>query len=196
MKSVLLSKQPQIVANVLNENSKLLVCKKFPKDFVGWVYIYCTMGKPYLYHEKTNLYGDDIYELTNDSTSDLPNRKHAYTVGNELNGKVVARFWCDKVKYLVEDKFHEYYTEELEENEILKKSCLTYSQLFNYLKGKVGYAIHISKLEVFDKPRKLREFVLYDKNHLSIGNCVIGFGNGSCKRLTKAPKNYCYIEGE
>lgn len=169
MKSILLSIKPEWVAKILNGEKTIEVRKKFPKDYVGWVYVYCTKG-----HETKHIkYVSPIHEWL---------------------GKVVARFWCDKVKYLVEDKFHEYYTEELEENEILKKSCLTYSQLFNYLKGKVGYAIHISKLEIFDRPKELNEF--YNNDFEKIRFQTMRVSELQKYKLTKAPQNYCFIEGE
>ena len=64
----------------------------------------------------------------------------------------------------------------------------------NLESGKPFYAIHISKLEIFDRPKELSEFVKCDNNHIRIGNCFIGFGG--IPRLTKAPQNYCYVEGE
>ena len=79
--------------------------------------------------------------------------------------------------------------------EIVKESL---NELDNYLKGKNGYAIHISKLEIFDKPKELCEFVIPCKIEGVIESgkykgekCLI-----TTKILTKAPQNYCYIEGD
>ena len=45
-KSILMSIQPQWLAKILNGEKTIEIRKKFPKDYVGWVYIYCTKGKP------------------------------------------------------------------------------------------------------------------------------------------------------
>lgn len=34
----------------------------------------------------------------------------------------------------------------------------------------------------------------YDKNTLHIDNCIVGFGFGSCERLSNAPQSWCYVE--
>lgn len=192
MNTILMSIKPEWVAKILNGEKTIEVRKKFPKDYVGWVYIYCT---------KDLKSGKQALTWLNERS--LEQVKNITYKGKEVLGKVVARFWCDKVKYLVEDKFHEYYTEELEENEILKKSCLTYSQLFNYLKGKVGYAIHISKLEVFDKPRELSDYVHYVKPKRTKYDIEFEKKMG-CKTfyiskalpLKRPPQSWCYIEIE
>ena len=153
MKAVILVLSPEECCNLFRGDLSILVRKKFPKDYVGWVYIYCTKGKPYLFHEKGNVFGDDIYELTNDSTSDLPNYKHAYVVGGTLNGKVVAKVWCAKV-----EETH-IYVKNHEDNALLKNSCLTVDEFMNYLGNKpYGYAIHITNLEIFEEPKDLWEF--------------------------------------
>ena len=80
------------------------------------------------------------------------------------------------------------------EKELLKESCLTLTELENYLENKEGTAIHISDLEVFDKPRELSEFyhyVKYNKEMATLNNQDWDF----CK-LTKAPQSFAYIEIE
>ena len=169
-KSILLSIRPQWVAKILNGEKTIEVRKLFPKDYVGWVYIYCTKGKQELnYHSSTQI----ILGKT-DLTS------------YGLNGKVVARFWCDNVEEITTEKWSP-----SKEQDLLKLSCLTENQLFDYCNlesGKPFYAIHISKLEIFDKPRELSEFNYWkDKSE---------YGCWYENKLTKAPQNYCYIEGE
>lgn len=60
--------------------------------------------------------------------------------------------------------------------ELEQKSCLSFDKMNKYLKGtlneKSGYALHITNLKVFDKPRELSEYYHYDD-----------------VRLTKAPQN-------
>ena len=157
-KSILLSIKPEWVAKILNEEKTIEVRKQFPKDYVGWVYIYCTKDKKY---------------------ANLINR------GGFLTGMVVGRFWCDNVEEITTEKWSP-----SKEQDLLKASCLTENQLFDYCNlesGKPFYAIHISKLEIFDRPKCLTE---YYKTYIETEKVIY------YQILTKAPQNYCYIEGE
>lgn len=155
MKAILISIRPQWVAKILNGEKTIEIRKKFPSDYVGWVYIYCTKDKKY---------------------ANLINR------GGFLTGMVVARFWCDKV-----EEINNRYCRGM-----LIDSCLTNHELNNYLGNYQGKAIHITKLEIFDKPKEIREFVKCDDKHIRIGNCFIGFGG--IPRLTRPPQSWCYVE--
>ena len=169
-KSILMSIQPKWVAKILNGEKTIEVRKKFPKDYVGWVYIYCTKGKKLLMAQRGNFKG---FELIN--TKDYGD--YVYTnICECLNGKVVARFWCDKVEEIKIDKGvmwrfggHMYITDSVyDATKLLRYSCLEQYQLENYLQEKTGYAIHISKLEVFDKPKELKEFGLSNTSNFEI----------------------------
>ena len=157
-KSILLSIRPEWVAKILNGEKTIEVRKRFPKEYVGWVYIYCTKdSKNILCH-----YYDGHWFTTKDKN----NNWKMY-----MNGKVVARFYCDNIEEITTEKWSP-----SKEQDLLKESCLTENQLFDYCNlesGKPFYAIHISKLEIFDKPKELSEF-----------------------GIAKAPQNLCYIEGE
>src|SRR5690606_38438072 len=85
MKAIMLSINPKWVAKILNCEKTIEIRKKFPKDYVGWVYIYVTKGKKdILYKYKGKYYTQHYLTFTDDV--------------EVLNGKVVARFWCDKVE--------------------------------------------------------------------------------------------------
>ena len=187
MKSILLSIKPQWVEKILNEKKTIEVRKQFPKNYVGWVYIYCTKDKKY---------------------ANLINR------GGFLTGMVVARFWCDKVEEILNYGLAR--RSESMMKELLEKSCLTMNELNEYAPHKEYkendfiYAIHISKLEIFDKPKELSDFKSIcqkfekDTVHYSCIGCKYcnydlpyPATRSSClKKITKAPQNYCYIEGE
>lgn len=178
----MLSVRPNWTAKILNGKKTIEVRKKFPKDYVGWVYIYCTKGNGYLTD-----YGISktwcFFKKGNDIFKKEQLERECY------NGKVVARFWCDKVEEFDFIEEIHYFDDIQKHNEIIdhnnyicRKSCLSGVQMVLYLDTKclgthqdemLGYAIHISKLEVFDKPKELSEF-----------------------GIKRAPQNYCYIEGE
>lgn len=170
MKSILMSIKPKWVAKILNGEKTIEIRKKFPKDYVGWVYIYCTKDKKY---------------------KNLINR------GGFLTGMVVARFWCDKIEEIICRPIcgeWECYTKTLGYSEIAKASCLENREIVHYLKGKNGYAIHITKLEIFDKPKELKNFMIYSH---TVGG--VGFKGEEkqfkiLKPLNRAPQSWGYIE--
>ena len=168
-KAILISIKPKWVAKILNGKKTFEIRKRFPKDYVGWVYIYCTKDKKY---------------------ANLINR------GGFLTGMVVARFWCDKVENIQCIWSYAagncYEPETFYEHDLLEKSCLTYSELNEYLNGKNGYAIHITKLEIFDKPKEIGEF--NTKHYPQFAGLVKNTIHYELQPLTKAPQSWCYIE--
>ncbi|MDD7547261.1 MAG: hypothetical protein PUK09_05865 [Bacilli bacterium] len=182
-KSILLSIRPEWVAKILNGEKTIEVRKQFPKNYVGWVYIYCTKGELLQRHwQKVDGIGKFI-------TYGRKAKDKDYDSPHTLNGKVIGRFWCDKVeeiKYKIGCPFP-YLDFESE----LPKTCLTGEELENYLFTKKGYqngyAIHISGREIFDEPKYLTE---YYKSYIETEKGIY------YQVLTKAPQNYLYIEGE
>ena len=179
MKSILLSIKPEWVEKILNGEKTIEVRKQFPKDYVGWVYIYCKKGELLQRHwQKVDGIGKFI-------TYGRKAKDKDYDSPHTLNSKVVARFYCDKVEEITTEKWSP-----SKEQDLLKASCLTENQLFDYCNlesRKPFYAIHISKLEIFDRPKYLTE---YYKTYIETEKGIY------YQVLTKAPQNYCYIEGE
>ena len=189
-KAILMSIRPQYVAQILKGNKTIEVRKKFPKDYVGWVYIYCTKHK--LSTAKYGYLNDIDYN-------------YAKKIGLEkeiLNGKVVARFWCDKVEHFefetVSRDIDGYWWDngDMVDKKLLKQSCLTYDEFYDYIKCGEGYAIHISKLEVFDNLLMLTMFRkpefnknIYDNN----GNRLSLLERLRKYSIGKAPQSWCYI---
>lgn len=137
------------------------------------------------------------------------------------NGVVKFKFRCYKVeeiKYIGIDNY--YGTHLLGEPVLEKASCLFHKELENYLGGNrnsndvcsVGTAIHISDLEIFDKPKELSEFKKYveylpdilclncenyweDESGLPIEpKCELHWKNCNKRKITKAPQSWCYVE--
>jgi len=173
MKAILMSIKPKWIAKILNGEKTIEIRKKFPKDYVGWVYIYCTKDNHQLVKPKDY----DKYLLFTKGAVDY---SHEHT----LNGKVVARFWCDEVyTYDIQDQGT--WGDESFAEVVNKNMCLTLEELHIYVGDKVFQGTHISDLEIFDKPKELNEFMIHNikKEHI--------FNNF---RLTKAPQSWCYIE--
>lgn len=176
MKGILLSIRPEWVEKILNGEKTIEIRKKFPKDYIGWIYIYCTKSNDYLLDKDTMDISKRDYFTWDKKSHHYPfkNVFDEYTgkkIETEelLNGHVLARFWCDKV----EEINPKIWNPTLERS-ILSASCLTEHQLFEYIERNNDeianlpfYAIHISKLEIFERPKEL---------------------------IQKAPQNYCYLK--
>ena len=147
------------------------------------IYVYCSKDKKY---------------------SNLVNR------GGFITGMVSFKFRCYKVE---EIKFYNYdniyETDNFVEETLRIKSCLSWFELNEYLNEKLGYAIRISNLEIFDKPKELSEFkrIKIQKGCLDCPaygrRCFqldyIEIKKGKCllpTKITKAPQNMVYVEVE
>lgn len=180
MKSLLIAIKPKWCAKIMNGEKTIEVRKNkalataiqklIDENGYAEIYVYCSKGKERL----VNLIDDSFY----------------CGASTRLNGKVVFKFRCYKVEEIVLNKNHfvneQYSTDELDYEELLKQSCLTYKELDDYLQCEIAYAIHISNLEIFDKPKELSEFKYWkDKSE---------YGCWYENKLTKAPQNMVYIE--
>lgn len=211
MKAILMSIKPEWVAKILNGEKTIEIRKRFPKDYKGWVYIYCTYGTPkqsVMYWNKENgkYVGNhcclehclkiDGIKTTNKNWSALCDSNEW-----EMNGKVVARFWCDNVEECPFDYSMFPY------EELCDGACLTQEEIEDYAFTKNGYqtlyGIHISKLEVFDRPKELSEFhkVGYEKLNNNLWNSCCTDRNTFERldenyQITKAPQSWQFIEVE
>ena len=185
-----MSIRPQWIAKILNGEKTIEIRKLFPKDYVGWIYLYCTKEKSLIYTDGTDGKGDYV-----DYKYYVSYKGDKNDIGS---GKVVARFWCDKVKGVWKTTTNIWtYGSDLEPN-FYKESCLNDIELNRYFKptkagfNKVyGYAIHITKLEIFDEPKELYDFKV--SRPFTYTNGLKSF---LYYPLTKAPESYCYVEVE
>ena len=175
MQAILISIQSPHASNILNLIKLWEIRKRFPKDYVGWVYIYVTKGKGhYCYHA----FESDAYTIEN--TRFIPMTK--------CNGKVVARFWCDKVEHVEYETCSRDISGWWKDDGKMfnhKDACLTYEEMFDYIGSGEGYAIHITNLEIFDKPKEIWTF------GKKAGKCA---GVDVYETLVRAPQSWCYIE--
>ncbi len=195
MKSVLISIQPYwvflIIAKAMGWNypqeKTVEVRKTFPKD-EDWdktVNIYCTKDKK--------------------SFNQIP--KEYRPLMEKFLGKVVGEFVCDDITKLnFDDLYGEYFIAGYMGAYIsFNNMCLTKSQLIDYGDGKPLYALHISDLKIYDKPKELSNFYNKHCNYFYNGCCCctefcqwqecLQEGAMLCvKSLTHAPKSWCYVE--
>jgi predicted transcriptional regulator len=196
MKAIMLSINPKWMAKILNGEKTIEVRKRFPSDYVGWLYIYCTKEKD---KHEICIYDNPIEHRI------MCSRYHFLDNGEEarialfnpryIKGKIVARFWCDKVEKHTDFGCMFPYSK-LRYN---KATCLSEEEIedYGFIDGKGFvplYAIHISQLEIFDKPKELKNFLI--NSHTVSG---IGFKGEEkqfkiLKPLKRAPRSWQHIE--
>jgi len=155
--------------------------------------LYCTKAKPYLEYKqipRTLMEIDNSFEGYRCSYKRTENDENF-----QLNGKIVAEcdFEVEEINYR-SAKFvcNRYYLR------VLDKSCLTDKQMYDYLKGEKGHAIHIKNLHIFDEPRELSDYITKRCQFGKCSNCEYGKNEIHCATIdtpiTKAPQNmmYCY----
>jgi len=166
--------------------------------------LYCTKAKPMLRVAREDLFKhqdrarcyrqEDIKYFTQYVSEDM----------YEANGKIVAEcdFEVEKIQNkLTNNNSHlELFTNNLIEKELFEKSCLNRYEMFSYLKNNFtkkdeikGYAIHIKNLHIFDEPRELSEYMVYDKSYDNMFGWAFEEAE-KYKPLTKAPQNMMYVE--
>lgn len=154
--------------------------------------LYCTKEKPYLY--KTHFVKvEDVVKGINDKfIYETDNHERFYLSGEKrqaLNGFIVAECEIDKVGLIKAN----YYDDDFDSgisygidlrisNKFERDSCLSYDDLYNYLGGNDGYALHLSNIKVFDKPRKLSKYLSI--HYINSQNYALP--------IRKAPQNMCY----
>lgn len=186
MRAILISDKPKWCALMMNgdknievRTSKALanaIQKLIDENGYADIYVYCTKDK------KDFLVNADLIRPP------FPHPR-TYMLGHKdysLNGKVIFKFRCYKVEEIGMWNYSEYGTRTLCEEHFCIKSCLNHWELKDYIKDKRAYAIHISDLEIFDKPKELCEFEYYKPTKIK-KLWVRG-------HLTNAPQNYCYVE--
>lgn len=156
--------------------------------------MYCTKALP-------NLHRLDENEFYND--------RDTHYNGLALNGKIVCE--CDIETEEIEDKISYFdswfndghHTKTLSNKELEKRSCLSYQDLIKYLgdgepNEVIGYALHISNLNIFDKPLELKDTYTRECNWNKCSKCKDGKdGNIKCCTidipLSRAPQNMMWV---
>jgi predicted transcriptional regulator len=191
MNAILMSIQPKWASKILSGEKTIEVRKTAPKPPFK-VYVYVTKKGEQL---KTR-HRDAILNLF------LPLEEM------RANGRVAFEFVVNKV-----DRFTtEYVYPEL--IAMAGKACLSEKDLFGYSKGKNLYALHMSDIEIFDKPKELGEFkrpcIVPEMPYCP--NCKYGYTTfpedttkqdiidgceckwGCLNTVTRPPQNYMYVE--
>ena len=214
----MISIQPKWVEKIINGEKTIEIRKTMPKcEFPIDVYIYCTKDPKHLVAPFRFKQGW-IYKEYNDET--YYSRGCTANVGDDINGKVVAKFTLNKTSKIYANRqgcgrlnnpedFEYFYSLGLiasDKNPNLysqdygvkteKWSCLSQEELHKYLKYKDGYAWHIDNLEIFDKPKELSEFKKFNTLINDYGFGAFVRGEKMYVPLTKAPQSWQFVEVE
>lgn len=177
-KAVLISIRPKWVEKIANGEKTIEVRKTRPKLATPFkAYIYCTQPK---------------YPHEDFISTDYP--KPQFYGG----GKVIGEFTCDRIDRVNICGFWDDNGEQLENR--IKETCLTPTEVNDYLGTEVGYGWHISDLRIYDTPKELIEFHTWKK----CKSCSkSGYESTACiydencmipAAITKAPQSWCYVE--
>jgi predicted transcriptional regulator len=172
MKAVMLSIQPKWIELIASGKKTVEVRKTKPKIDVPFkCYIYCTKGD-WLTSVNGKVQKPNNMEIDLSADSKI----------EELNGKVIGKFVCDKVVQFENDC----YTPAFEETADL--SCVGYKGLYDYLGTKeYGYGWHITDLVIYDKPKELSEFYHYCGDNPNCEGCEAHYySNTECGK-----EDYC-----
>lgn len=153
--------------------------------------LYCTKSKPQMYR-----IWDGTYELA----TDCQTQSHCNFYGS-LNGKIIGECDFEIEEILIYDNCDictgesdfQFKTKSMSNDRFLKQSCLTDTQLDNYLldnclRDKLGYAIHIKNLVIYDTPKELSEYYQYQFTPYTPMTKIERFW----KPISKAPQNMMY----
>ena len=189
MKSILMSIKPKWVEKIASREKTVEVRKTAPKCGTPFkVYMYCTYGRPLLMRSFFD--GKSLFKF-----SGISNKNAKVIYDEELwNGKVVGEFVCDEilpVEVLDTGAVRNYHYYHLEQTN------LSIDDIAKYIgKNKVGYALHISDLKIYDEPKELSEFRKNCDCFVDCLSCKRGkIGDLSCKgNITRPPQSWCYVE--
>ena len=217
MKSILMSISPEWVRKIEYGKKTIEVRKTRPKIETPFkCYIYCTFPQNPVYDIWINrgtenrflgngkVIGEFVCDRIDEYRTEFYAAKDVY--------QEIRQVWLDEdYDYPVED-YRIITTNEREKPndcKLLKNACLTFDEVKKYVGYGDGkfYAWHISELKIYEKPKELGEFSKF--GYKDLGGCCVNckcsnyIDNGyyqppECKidgcSLTRAPKNWCYVE--
>ncbi len=184
MKAVLISIQPKWCELIANGKKTVEVRKTKPKLETPFkVYIYETKDKNF---ENLGIHWADGKDFVHNI------------------GKVIGEFVCDKIHTIgkrgIPNNFDYCYLSlnvwgnddiEIEITDI-KKSCIPKNELNLYgEKSNCLYAWHISDLVIYDKPKELSEFRLYNVRAYYDEELKLPMPT---HEITRPPQSWCYVE--
>lgn len=189
-KAVLISIRPEWVEKIANEEKTIEVRKTKPYlDTPFKCYIYCTNTRPFLVWGDV-FRGDWVTEFTRLLGY---GRAEADRTWDVFNGYVVGEFVCDWVE-TIKAATEPYGIYDVDDD-FVAQTRLVDGALWDYGKGATLYGWHISKLEIYDTPKKLSKF--FRPLEICIGKVCDEYGCAYCENgghIKRPPQSWCYVE--
>lgn len=168
-KAVLISIRPKWCELIASGKKTIEVRKTRPMLETPFkCYIYCTKGEPLIYCRPSQQIG---------------------------NGKVIGEFVCDRIFPITVEQNSPFseergggYSESYSAEGF--HDCLSDEEFDSYLDGESGFGLHISKLKIYNEPKKLSEFKRLDPTYdFSIPGEV-------CRTfsINRPPQSWCYVK--
>lgn len=173
MKSVLFSVRPEWCRKIATGEKTIEVRKTAPNLATPYKgYLYCTLSG-------CNEFFRDV--LRGDVAA--WNREN----WGLRKGRVWAEFICDAELPLL---FSCSYPATLATHYEVPGACLSDVEIMEYLGNrKKGHGLHISNLQIYDKPRELSEFCTGSSHFILGANGRLGYSG-----MTRPPQSWCYVE--
>lgn len=169
MKAVLISVRPKWCELIASGKKTLEVRKTKPKLSVPFkVYIYCTYNGGALHSAYDGLHHHKSYVGKEDSSF--------------INGKVIGEFICDGIL-----SHCEMGNADIAE----QQGCIKREELLKYSNGKELYGWHISDLKIYEQPKDLREFRLYNLRAYYDEELRLPMPT---HEISRPPQSWCYVE--
>lgn len=156
MKSIIASVSPYLCEKIVSSDCKILVKKSAPKEVPFKGYIYATRPKKFYKCGPVST-SDELLWLSNGKV-EMGDGFKFWADGDEyqcLNGRIIGEFICDKIELF---KYDYDCGVDIEYDTLLKTS-IDRQDINVYSQFKNLYGWHISDLKIYDKPKKLGEFI-------------------------------------
>lgn len=162
----------------------------------------CTNSKPYLYgcyaesDGSVGTVGGFGYDTSYCSNEDEDCKDRTIN----LNGYVVAEAECDLIEEIKITSDKGYWTNTLDQNNLLIESCLRANDLDKYIYLNSGYAIHLKNVNPFEKPKKLSEYYHWRTERKAIRSLQFTYPPQNSRTtknyisISSVPKNMCYAD--
>ncbi len=194
-KQVIMTVSPLEALNVLNGKASMLIRKRVPKGYVGWVWLVVSrkLSGRMVFKKGEDFYGD---KLEKNYICKIPT-----FFEHEYGGRVIAKYWHDEVvSFFLDFNVNKYFWYDKtfnrkELSEALEKLCLTEKQFNDYADNlDVLPALNLNKLEILDTPLELGEFYRdWDRMDTDGYGRYVGMSDIGLFPLTKAPSTYQYV---
>lgn len=197
-----ISTRSENAMNILNGNATVLLRKVVLKWVLEEVakgntvkfLMYVTKAKPFIewvvFEDGSKSYYEEIRNITEWN----------------VNGRIAASFDVSKIEDVKlelidksgydEDKQVWFETHSLRGNELEVMSYVSQDEMEKYFTNEVGYALHISNLNVFDKPKELSDYYYFKTKWVYSGLDCPPYVDEVKTTLTKAPQNMMTVWGE